>query len=129
MLVGRLNLLAATTVLILGTGASAVCGGSSDGFQDEMGPLLFEQARLAVEFDRVLDPLFQEMSASGDPQSAARSFSEHREEFLSVHRDFVRIAEGWEALDPPSEAEAFYRRTLEMMNLRVGSLEALVAAV
>ena len=128
MLVGTLKRLAGSAFLIFGIAAFAACGGNSDEFQEEMGLLLFEQASLAVEFDRVLDPLFQEITATDDLRAAAQSFSERREQFLSTQKDFIRIAKGWEALEPPDEAADFYQRTLEMINLRVSSLKALVAA-
>lgn len=125
---GRLNRLAITAVLIFAIAAFAACDGNSNEFQQKMGLLLFEQARLAVEFDRVLDPLFQEITASGDLRSPAQSFSKRREQFLSTQKEFIRIANDWEALEPPREAADFYQRTLEMINLRVSSLKALVTA-
>ena len=120
--------MAATMILAFGITAFAACGGNSDRFQKDMGLLLFEQARLAVEFDRVLDPLFQEITASGDLRATAQSFSQRREQILNTQRDFIRIANGWDALEPPGEAADFYKRTLKMINLRISSLKALVAA-
>ena len=61
---------AAMGVLLLGVTGAVACGGDSNGFEEEMGPLLFEQARLAQEFDGVLDPLFQEFSSTGNMATA-----------------------------------------------------------
>ena len=79
-------------VILFGVSGAAACGGDSNGSEQEMGPLLFEQARLAQEFDGVLDPLFQEFSSTGNMATAARAFAQRLEEINSTHLDFVRIA-------------------------------------
>ena len=124
----RMSHWAAMGVLLLGVTGAVACGGDSNGFEEEMGPLLFEQARLAQEFDGVLDPLFQEFSSTGNMATAARAFAQRREEINRTHLNFVRIAAGWEALEPPAEAEAFHILALLMINLRLESLAGLVTA-
>ena len=91
-------------VRILGVTGAVACGGNSNGFEDEMGPLLSGQARLAQKFDGVLGPLSQKSSSTGNMATAARAFAQRREEINSTHLDFVRIAPGWEAIEPPAEA-------------------------
>ncbi|MCH7736132.1 MAG: hypothetical protein IH872_01905 [Chloroflexi bacterium] len=59
-----------------------------------MGSLLFEQERLAQGFDGVLDPIFQEMSASGDLLTEAQPFSQRRDEIHDTHQRSITIAEG-----------------------------------
>ena len=78
---------AAMGFLLFGATGAAACGGDSNGFEQEMGPLLFEQARLAQEFDGGLDPLFQEFSSTGNMAAAARAFAKRREETNSTHLD------------------------------------------
>lgn len=112
-------------VLLLGVTRAAACGGGSNGFEQEMGPLLLEQARSAQEFDGVIDPIFQEFSSTGN-MATARAFAQRREETNRTHLDFVRIAAGWEALEPPTKAEAFHILALLMINLKLESLAHLV---
>jgi hypothetical protein len=116
------------TALLFGITAFAACGDESSSFEDQMGSLLFEQARLAQEFDDLLDPLFQEMTATGNMLVAAGSFSQRLDEIRDTHQRFVTIAEEWEALDPPEEAQTFHLLALLMINLRAESLGGLVAA-
>lgn len=71
MPVKRLARWTAMTFLLFGISAFAACSADSSSFEEDMGPLLFEQARLAQEFDGLLDPLFQEMTATGDMRVAA----------------------------------------------------------
>ena len=78
---------AAMDVLVLGVTGAVACGGGSNGFEEEIGPLLFEQARLAQEFDGVLDSLFQGFSSTGNMSAAARAFAKRREETNSTHLD------------------------------------------
>ena len=73
-------------VLLLGVTRAAACGGGSNGFEQEMGPLLFEQARSAQEFNGVIDPIFQEFSSTGN-MATARAFAQRREETNSTHLD------------------------------------------
>ncbi len=63
---------AVTGVCILGVSGAVACSGNSNGFEDEMGPLLFGQARLAQKLDGVLGPLSQESSSTGNMATAAR---------------------------------------------------------
>ena len=112
-------------VLLLGVTRAAACGGGSNGFEQEMGPLLFEQARSAQEFNGVIDPIFQEFSSAGN-MATARAFAQRREETNRTHLNFVRIAAGWESLEPPAKAEAFHILALLMINFKLESLAHLV---
>lgn len=75
-----------------------------------MKTLLFNQAQLALEFDVLLDPIFEEISSTGDLFAAAQSFSHRREDINKFHRDFIEIEKGWGSLEPPSNAVAFQTR-------------------
>ena len=112
-------------VLLLGVPRDAACGGGSHGFAQEMGPLLFEQARSAQEFNGVIDLIFQEFSSTGN-MATARAFAHRREETNKTHLNFVRIAAGWEVLEPPAKAEAFHILALLMINFKLESLAHLV---
>ncbi len=128
MPVKRLARWTAMTFLLFGISAFAACSADSSSFKEDMGPLLFEQARLAQEFDGLLDPLFQEMTATGDMRVAAESFSQLLNEIRNSHQRFTAIAEAWEALDPPEEAVTFHILALLMISLRAESLAGLVSA-
>ena len=112
-------------VLLLGVTRAAACGGGSNGFEQEMGPLLFEQARSAQEFNGVIAPIFQEFSSTGN-MATARAFAHRREETNKTHLNFVRIAAGWEVLEPPAKAESFHILALLMINFKLESLAHLV---
>ena len=120
---------AVAPLLVLAIFALAACGGKSGGFEEEMKPLLFQQAQLALDVDALLDPVFEEISTVGDLVAAARSFSDRRQDIHKYHQDFIEIEQGWESLKPPSSAEAFHRRAMEMISLRVNSIRNLVSAV
>ena len=116
-------------LLVLAIFALAACGGKSGGFEEEMKPLLFQQAQLALDIDALLDPVFEEISTLGDLAAAAQSFSERRQDIHKYHQDFIEIKQGWESLEPPSGAEVFHRRAMEMISLRENSIRNLVSAV
>ncbi len=119
----------ASAFVIVAVSAFASCGENSGGFEEEMKPLLFEQAQLVLEFDALLDPVFEEISTLGDLIAAAQSFSNRQEKIHEAHQDFISNLDGWKSLTPPPIAEDFYQRALEMINLRVSSLGRLAAAV
>ena len=98
------------------------------GYEAQMRPLLFQQAQLSLDFDAVLDPIFEEISTVGDLIPATISFADQRQIIQEYHDGFIEIESSWELLEPPAKAEAFHQRTLEMISLRVSSTRNLVSA-
>jgi hypothetical protein len=130
MTVRRLFQWAQIPSLVLAIVAIGACGGESAdaGCEDQMRPILFQQAQLSADVDAVLDPIFEEITTVGDLLPATISFASQRQIIQEYHDGFIEIESSWESLEPPAKAEAFHQRTLEMISLRVSSTRNLVSA-
>ena len=69
---------------------------------------------MVLEFDALLDPVFEEISTLGDLIAAAQSFSNRQEEIHEAHQGFISNLDGWKSLTPPPIAVDFYQRALEI---------------